>query len=338
MPITIKDIARMAGVSKSTVSRVINNSKPVKPELREKILKIMEEVHYRPNAMARGLAKNQSGLIGVIAPAITHTVFGEVVDGASKVAGLYGNDILLSLTEGDVEREIHYLNLHREKQVDGIILSSKLLREEHVKIIEQAKIPCVLVGQMSRVPNIPSVHVDNFSASYEAVKYLIHNGHRKIAMIRGPIGDQAAGDERLRGYMEAMQDSGLPIEEGWVTASGFSVHDGYEAMKRIFSANDNRPTALFAAADRIAIGAMNYLLEHGYQVPDDISIIGFDDIDMAAIVRPKLTTIHYSSHEIGMTAYRILRKLIKGETYSIQHSNVPHRLVIRDSVRKCDGD
>src|ERR1700730_16105490 len=200
MTITIKEIAKMAGVSISTVSRVINNSKPVNSDVRQRVLAIIKQYKYSQNAMARGLVTKESGLIGIIAPAITNTVFGEMVDGISKVAELYNYDILLSLTEGVLHKEIHYLNLHREKKVDGIILSSTSLKEEHIEIIEQSNIPCILVGQVSHKENIPSVHVDNFHASYEAVRFLIRNGHTKIAMIRGFKCDKAAGEERFRGY------------------------------------------------------------------------------------------------------------------------------------------
>lgn len=333
MAITIKDIARMAGVSISTVSRVINNSKPVNSEVKQRVLSIIKEMNFSPNAMARGLVKNESGLIGMIVPAITNNVFGDVVDGVSKVAELYNYDILLSLTEGVLHKEIHYLNLHKEKQVDGIIFSSEILKREHTEIIEQSQIPSVLLGQVSTHEKIPSVHLDNFQASYEAVSYLIQRGHTKIAMIRGIESDKAVGQERYRGYKSALRDAGIPLQEEWVVICGFSLHDGYEAMNRILDSG-SRPSAIFAATDRMAIGAMNYLLETGYSVPEDFSIIGFDDIDMTVAVRPKLTTVHYSAHEMGMTTFRSLLQLIKGESVENHHLNVLHRLVVRESVKE----
>lgn len=333
MAITIKDIAKMAGVSISTVSRVLNNSKPVNEEIRKRVMEAVEQTGYRPNAMARGLVRNQSGLIGIIIPEFKNTVFDGVIDGVSSIAKVYGYDILLSMTGGSLANEIHYLHLFREKQVDGIVLSSVGLKDEHIEIIQHSEIPCVLVGQVSHVPSIPSVHVDNFSASYEAVTSLIQHGHRRIAMIRGPVEDIAAGHERSRGYRAAMADAGICVDESWIVASGFSVHDGYESMRKLIERGAN-PTAVFAAADRMAIGAMNYLFENGYHIPDDLSIVGFDDIDMSSVVRPKLTTVHYSANEIGMTAVRNLMKKIKGEGTYAQHTELPHRLVMRDSIRR----
>ncbi|UOF88676.1 LacI family transcriptional regulator [Fodinisporobacter ferrooxydans] len=331
MSLTINDIARLAGVSKATVSRVINNGKTVDPKLRDNVLSVIEQVNYRPSALARGLVKNESNLIGIIVPEIANIVFGVMLEGVSKVAEIYGYDIMLSLTEKSTKKEIHYLNLHRDKQVDGIILSSRSLKKEHIEIIERFEIPCVLIGQKSSVPGIPSVHLDNFSASYEAVKTLIRFGHRKIAMIRAPLDDGESGDERFRGYATALADEGIQFEDDWISVSDFSAAEGYVAMKQIIESGF-QPTALFAASDKIALGAMNYLQDQGYMIPRDISIFGFDDMDVTELVRPKLSTVHYSSIEMGMTAFRNLIKLIKKEEIPAQHTNVPHQIILRDSV------
>jgi LacI family transcriptional regulator len=334
VPYTINDIAKLAGVSKATVSRVINNIKTVDPNLRDKVLKVIEQVDYRPSAIARGLVKNETSLIGIIVPEVANNVFGVMIEGISKVAELHGYDIMLSLTEENTQKEINYLNLYRDKQVDGIILSSRLLKQEHIDLIQRFEIPCVLVGQKSTTPSIPSVHLDNFSASYEAVKTLIRFGHHKIAMIRAPLGDEQSGEERFRGYAAALADEGIQMEENWVAVSGFSAADGYMAMNKILQSGFT-PTALFAAADRIALGAMHYLLDQGFSIPRDISIFGFDNIDVAELVRPKLSTVHYSSVELGMTAVRNLMKLIKKEEMPLQHTNIPHQIILRDSVAPC---
>jgi LacI family transcriptional regulator len=330
--VTIKDVARIAGVSIATVSRVINNTKPVNEETRQRVMAAMEENYFRPNAMARGLVKKESALIGIVIPEFKNTVFDDLIDGISNTAKFYKYDILLCLTQGELRNEIHYLNLLREKQVDGIILSSSSLKPEHITIIERPIIPCILVGQTSAVPFIPSVHVDNFSASYEAVITLINKGHRKIGMIRGPLGDNAAGEDRLRGYMAAIADAGIQLQPNWIIPGGFSVQEGFEAMSLMLGTGE-LPTALFVAADRTAIGAMNCLQEHGYRIPEDVSIMGFDDIDMSSVVRPKLSTVQYSSYEIGVTATRGIMKLIRGEGTNTQHTVVPHRVIIRDSIK-----
>lgn len=330
MKITIKDIAQMAGVSIATVSRVINNSKPVNHDVRIRVLKAMEQTNFLPNAMARNLAKKESLLLGVMVPEVKNTVLDDLINGINQVSRLYGYNIMLSLTAGTLENELHYFNMFREIQADGIILSSDNLKEELVKGIKVSDIPFILVGRDS-LDTVPTVHVDNVTAAYEAVTYLIQQGHRKIAMLRVRSGDIASGDHRYQGYVRALNEAGISICKDWVVESGISVEDGITSMRKICEA-DSMPTAIFCATDRIAIGAMNYLLEIGLRVPEDVSIFGFDGIDMSSFIRPKLSTVKYSAEEIGMTAARNLIKLIRGEEISSRHWIVSHYLENRDSV------
>ncbi|MTT31769.1 LacI family DNA-binding transcriptional regulator [Terrilactibacillus sp. BCM23-1] len=331
MKITIKDIARMAGVSIATVSRVINNSKPVNEDVRMRVLKAMEQTNFLPNAMARNLAKNKSYLLGVMIPDVKNTVLDDLIHGINHVSELYGYNTMLSLTSGMLENELHYFNKFREIQADGIILASDYLKENLITNIKQTNIPCILVGR-DRSDAIPSVHIDNITAAYEAVTYLIQQGHRKIGMLRLRNEDIASGYHRYQGYAQALTEAGITINGDWVIECGVSVEDGMMAMRKICETTDI-PTAIFCATDRIAIGAINYLYERGLSVPDDISIYGFDGIDMASIIRPKLSTVKYSATEIGMTAARNLIKLIKGETITPRHWVIPHYLKNRESVR-----
>ncbi|MBP1082010.1 LacI family transcriptional regulator [Bacillus capparidis] len=330
MKITIKDIAQMAGVSIATVSRVINNSKPVNHDVRIRVLKAMEQTNFLPNAMARNLAKKESLLLGVMVPEVKNTVLDDLINGINQVSRLYGYNIMLSLTAGTLENELHYFNMFREIQADGIILASENLKEELVKGIKVSNIPLILVGRDS-LDTVPTVHVDNVTAAYEAVTYLIQQGHRKIAMLRVRSGDIASGDHRYQGYVRALNEAGISIYKDWVVESGISVEDGITSMRKICEA-ESMPTAIFCATDRIAIGAMNYLLEIGLRVPEDVSIFGFDGIDMSSFIRPKLSTVKYSAEEIGMTAARNLIKLIRGEEISSRHWIVSHYLENRDSV------
>lgn len=330
MKITIKDIAQMAGVSIATVSRVINNSKPVNHDVRIRVLKAMEQTNFLPNAMARNLAKKESLLLGVMVPEVKNTVLDDLINGINQVSRLYGYNIMLSLTAGTLENELHYFNMFREIQADGIILASENLKEELVKGIKVSDIPFILVGRDS-LDTVPTVHVDNVTAAYEAVTYLIQQGHRKIAMLRVRSGDIASGDHRYQGYVRALNEAGISICKDWVVESGISVEDGITSMRKICEA-DSMPTAIFCATDRIAIGAMNYLLEIGLRVPEDVSIFGFDGIDMSSFIRPKLSTVKYSAEEIGMIAARNLIKLIRGEEISSRHWIVSHYLENRDSV------
>lgn len=329
LKITIKDIAEMAGVSIATVSRVLNNSKPVKEDIKNRVLEVINQTNYRPNTFGTDPKRHESRLIGIITPQSTHTVLNDFLEGINHVSKLYGYDIMIGSTDGGAENELHYLNLFGTISVHGIIFIGSAFEEKHVEIIDQYKIPCVLVGQISSVPSVPSVHIDNVTASYEAVKYLIQNGHREIAIIHGPGPD--LGDYRFQGYQQALNDTDIPIREDWVVESGISTEDGMKAMRKI-TESGSMPTAVFCATDWIAIGTMNYLMDQGLRVPEDVSVFGFDGSFMSAIVRPTLSTVAYSATEIAMTATRNLIKMIKGETVTPHHSNVTHHLVIRNST------
>ncbi|MFD1772848.1 LacI family DNA-binding transcriptional regulator [Paenibacillus rhizophilus] len=333
MKITIKDVARMANVSISTVSRVINNSQTVNSEIRKRVLDVLEATQFRPNAIARTLVKNNTSLIGVLLPEIKNNVLDDMVEGINQVAHLYGFDVMIALSGGNPDSEMHYYNLFREMQASGIIISASGIRDSLFELIEAAGIPCILVGRDSREQSIPSVHVDNTSAAFEAVTYLIQQGHRDIAMLRGAAGDISAGNQRFLGYEQALKAAQLPLRPELVLESGLSVEDGTTSMRKLYLSGP-LPSAVFCATDRMAIGAMNFLTENGVKVPEQVSFFGFDDIDMAAIIRPKLSTVRYSASELGMVAARNLIKLIKGEELAAVHWSISHQLEIRDSIAR----
>jgi len=330
LKVTIKDIAKMADVSMSTVSRVVNNSKPVNEDVRKRVLKAIKQTKYRPDVMGEDGANKITHLLGIIIPHNSNTVLDDFSVGIRSIAELYGYDIVVGLTDGTVESELHYLNLFHELGTQGNIFVGSVLEHEHIEMITKNGTPCVLAGQHSQIPTIPSVHLDNETASYEAVTYLIQKGHRQISMIRAS-GDSAVGGDRYEGYRRALEDSNIPLVEEWVVESGFSADDGMSAMRQIMESG-TRPTAVFCSTDWMAVGAMNYLLDIGLKVPEDIAVIGFDNSFMASIVRPKLTSIEYSGIEIGMTASRHLIKLIKGDTVTPHHANVAHYLMVREST------
>ncbi|WP_281888581.1 LacI family DNA-binding transcriptional regulator [Paenibacillus sp. YYML68] len=331
MKVTIKQIAELAGVSISTVSRVINNSKPVRDDVRKRVLEAMKETNYKPSMLESELFKAESSMIGVIIPEYSNTVLNDFIAGINNVTKLYGYDIMIGLTDETPASELHYLNQFCGIQPRGLIFAGSPLTDEHTAILDEYGIPCVVVGQVSGRPHIPSVHVDNITASYEAVTYLISRGHREIGMIRG-IGAGAVGDDRYEGYVQALTDAGLPLREDWVVESDLSVEDGTKAMSRM-AGKGPLPTAVFCATDWMAIGAMNGLIDRGLRVPEDVSVFGFDGSFISSIVRPRLSTVVYSATEIGMTATRSLVKMIKGDNAIPQHSNVNHYLAIRESTR-----
>ncbi|HZG77667.1 MAG TPA: LacI family DNA-binding transcriptional regulator [Paenibacillus sp.] len=333
MKVTIKDIASMAGVSISTVSRVINGSKPVNEDVRNRVLEAMRRTNYRAMQVVPGAgeaAERESQRIAVIIPEYSNTVLNEFIVGIHRVAKLYGYVIDIGLTDGTPATELDYLRRFRDERPNGLIFVGSAWGAEHTDIAKSADLPCVLVGLESTVPGIPSVHVDNATASYEAVTYLVQRGHRDIATICG-VDNMAVGTRRQQGYRQAMADAGLPVREDWVVECEISVEEGYRAMRDILGTGD-RPTAVFCATDLMAIGAMNCLLDQGLRIPEDVSVFGFDGSFVSSIFRPRLTTVEYSATEVGMTAARHLMKLIKGETGVPQHSNVTHYLAIREST------
>lgn len=331
MDLTIKDIARMAGVSVSSVSRVINNSKPVNDSIRERVEKVISETNFRPNAVARGLISKSTNLIGVILPQINY-ISAELINGIEEVANNNGYNIILSNTRLNPDLELNALQLFKDKQVDGIILSSIDMTERHIQLINSNKIPVVVVGQKTTDHEIPWVDVDNYRPITEVVRYLKRCGHEKIGMIHGPLHDQSAGYSRYLGFIEEMERQNSPVNPDYLAESNFSTKDGYRAMEALLKSED-LPTAVICASDTIAIGAKNCAEDLGYRVPEDLSIVGFDDIELATLVRPKLTTVQVSFKTMGLKAMETLLLSIEDNEPVNLENYLDYRLVIRDSVR-----
>ncbi|TCO79362.1 LacI family DNA-binding transcriptional regulator [Marinisporobacter balticus] len=333
MSITIKDVAKKAGVSISTVSRVINSSKPVSSEIRQKVLKIIEDTGYQPNPIARSLVMKKSQLIGVVVPDISNFFIGEILNGIEEIGKMYGYDILLCNTYGQLEQELRYLNLLQAKQVEGIVFMTWKLQDQLVEYIEKIDTPVVLINRNTSKLLIPSVSIDNFQAAYEMTKYIFDNGHKKIALIRNSLDQDAFGFDQFRGYQKALEENGLEIDDNLVRYGNFKLENSYEIVKE-FIQKDILPTAIFATSDVMAIGAINCLLDNGYEVPGDVSVVGFNDIKLASIYRPNLTTIHQPIYDIGAVSIRIIVKMINKEELDSNVVILPHELVERDSSKK----
>ncbi|MFY4776325.1 LacI family DNA-binding transcriptional regulator [Metabacillus sp. RGM 3146] len=330
--VRIVDVAKKAKVSTATVSRVITNSGTVKKETTEKVLKAIKELNYQPNLLARQLRKLETKTILVIVPDITNTFFSKVLRGIEAVASEKGYQILLGDTDNKDVKESGYLNMLRQKNADGMILLTARIDHQLVDILAK-DYPVVLACEYTAGSEIPTVSIDNIGSATRASQYLIDLGHRRIGFISGPLNSVLSRD-RLIGFQHAMlQNRGL-IQSSYIEEGDFTYESGFNKMLQLL-ALDKPPTAIFAANDEMAFGAIKAIKSKGYSVPEDFSVIGFDDIKFASIFEPPLTTIAQPAFDIGFNAMELLMKLINQENIEKSLFILNEQLVIRDSCAPC---
>lgn len=327
---TIKEVAKLAGTSPTTISRVINNSGYVKKEVREKIEKIIEDTGYRPNAFAKALHQKKSSTIGVILPKINASSSGDTVSGITELASKRGYSILLGNTSHSQEKEIEFLNLFKEKQVDGIILVATIITERHKAVIEKLKIPIVIVGQDSK-GLAPCVVFDEEKAAYDMVIYMIASGKEKIAFIGVDESDIAVGKGRRDGYKKALEKNKISLKKEYIENGEFTVESGYEACKKIWEKNSDKPQGIFAATDKMAIGAINFLLDIGLDVPKDVVVSGIGGGFLSRYYKPKITTLFYDYKISGLKSAELLFDLIDKKEVE-EKVVIEHKLVRQESA------
>lgn len=332
MPITIYDVAREAGVSMATVSRVVNGNPNVKPTTRKKVLAAIERLGYRPNAVARGLASKKTTTVGVIIPDISSLFFSELARGIEDIATMYKYNIILCNSDNRLEKELQLINTLLEKQVDGLLFLGSEIKEDHLQTLSTAAVPVVLAATRDADNILPSVTIDHFQAAYDAAKALIERGHKRVAILSGPKTDPLGGILRFEGYKQALIDSGIALDEELVKTGSYWYETGLRNMNE-FLQMDNPPTAVFAANDELAIGAIHAIQDAGKTVPGDIEIIGHDNIRLAEMVRPKLTTVVQPMYDIGAVAMRLLTKYMNNEHVDEHVVLLPHRIEYRQSTR-----
>jgi LacI family transcriptional regulator len=332
--VTIYDVAREAGVSMATVSRVVNNNPNVKPQTRKKVFEAIERLGYRPNAVARGLASKKTTTVGVVIPDISNTIFSELARGIEDIANMYHYNIILCNADKKKDKEIRVINTLLEKQVDGLLFMGGAVTDEHLQAFKTSSVPIVLCATKDDNNAFASVDIDHEQAAFDAVNLLIQNGHRSIAMISGTLQDPANGFARYQGYKKALEAADIPLREDYVRIGNYRYESGLEVAKHFLELSE-RPTAIFAATDEMAIGAMHTLQDNGLRVPEDISIISVDNIRMASMVRPQLTTVAMPMYDIGAVSMRLLTKLMNKETKDaseLMQVILPHELIHRNSV------
>jgi LacI family transcriptional regulator/LacI family purine nucleotide synthesis repressor len=344
-PVTVYDIAREANVSVATVSCVLNNTAPVKASTRERVMALINKYQFSPNALARSLIKKETGMIGIILPDITNPFYPEVLAGLEQEARNKGYTFFLCDTwssnwdiQAQYQRESQYLSILTEKQVDGIIMIGGRINlakcdKELIREVAEVnkRLPVVLIN--GNLPGAPlhRVAVDETAGAEMATQHLIDLGHREIAFIGG-YKQMSNTLCRVQGFAKAMMRNGLEIDKKRVIHGGFSVEAGKRLMEDLLNGGDSgRISAVFCANDLIAIGAIKTAAKAGIRVPEDLSVIGFDDIPFAANCMPELTTISLKCNELGRTAADVLHKLITDKKVSRLTSLQPE-LVIREST------
>lgn len=337
MTITIRDVAKEANVSISTVSRVLNHPDSVSIEKRVAVQKVIKKLNYSPNSLARGLIYKKTNTIGVLIPDIANPFTASLIKGIEEKGKQLDYNIILCDTGHKKERVLEYLQVLIEKQVDGIIFSSDSLDQEYYKLLENYNIPIVLAATETFDYPVPSVKVDDIRAAYTATEFLIDSNHKKIGMISGPKEDLIAGSPRVQGFKiahEKLLDK-LPLENQ-IVYSDFSFDDAYQVMSKLYKNMEKDIDAVFCASDEMAAGAISFLNDQGVKVPEDISVMGFDDSRIARMLIPKLTTLKQPIYEIGLISMEKLNNGIHNHDSNLinqTRSYVPHEVVIRDSVK-----
>lgn len=327
---TMKDIARLAQVSTSTVSHVINNSRFVSEEIRAKVQRVVKELNYTPSALARSLKVNETKTIGLLVTATSNPFFAEVMAGVEQYCQQHQYNLIIATTNGDNERLQHHLQMLIQRKVDGLLLmcgDARLNPAESLNI----PLPLVVVDWWFTELNADKIFENSISGGYLATKTLIEAGHSKIGIITGNL-KKSLAQNRLKGYKQALTEANLPINSNWIIESHFDFDGGISGMNELLAQTD-KPTAVFTCSDTIAVGAYQAIWQHGLHVPEDISIIGYDDIELAKYLSPPLSTISQPKAELGKLAVETLLKRIRSESIEFQTIMLEPELVLRNSIR-----
>jgi LacI family repressor for deo operon, udp, cdd, tsx, nupC, and nupG len=322
------DIAKRANVSSSTVSRALNKPDSVQKDTRERILKVIEELNYKPNLVARQFRTKKTGIILVIVPDITSNFFSKVVRGIQQVASHYSYKVILCDTENDIKKEREYLDLLQQKQADGAILLTARLGKNELENISK-EFPIVLACEYINELDIPTVSIDNINSAKKITAHLVQLGHTKIAHITGHM-NGILGQDRLHGFEQALIQQGIEIHTEYIREGDTTLNSGFEQMQKLLALK-TPPTAVFAFNDETALGALKAATDKGLYIPNDVAIVGFDDLEIATVVTPQLTTINQSRYKIGRQATQLLVDLIAGNEITQKKFILEDKLVVRAS-------
>ena len=310
--VSIIDVARRAGVSPATVSRVLNKTANVSPELKERVLSAVSELNYVPDPFAHGMRTKRTRSIGLIISDITNPFFPELARGVEDYVSSLGYSLILCNTDAKPENEKRYVELLLNKGIDGLMFTSLRIGEDVIRSLLNDGIPCILVGRKpENIEGLVYVVTDNYRGGCIAGEYLFSLGHRRFAHISGPL-DNSAGRERLAGFIDALKKRGIKEKDITIINSDFTMEGGYKSAEDILRL-ETLPSGIFFANDAMAIGALQRFWEDRIGIPETFSIIGFDNIKVSGLVSPPLTTISQEIYNIGQLSARELIKIIEGE-------------------------
>ena len=303
--VTMADVARETGVSLMTVSRIVNNKGNVSDETRQRVLQAIQELGYSPSQIARSLVTKQTGTLGLVVPDNANPFFSEVARGVEHLAYAEGYNVFLCNTEEDAERELTVLQSLAEQRVDGLILVSSRLQQEQLRTAVLPHPNVVLLNRMLDDDHqTKSLMIDDRRIGFIATQHLIRSGHEAVAFLAGPQSSHS-GSNRLKGYRDALNEADISYADEWALYCSPTVDGGKQAADQLLKSNPE-VTALFCHNDLVAVGALQTCAERGYRVPEDIAVVGCDDIYLATLVTPPLTTIHIPKYEMGKRAIEIL--------------------------------
>jgi len=328
----IKNIAEMLGISVSTVSRALRDAHDINPATKEKVLKLAKELNFKPNKNAAALASGSTKNIGVLIPFITNYYFGTVISGIQEEAYRLGYNIILFVTNDEVEREKQLIHNLDTASLDGLLisLSSNSTDITHFENLIQAGLPLVFFDRVPNEINASKVMQSDYEGAFLATRHLINKGYKRIAHLAGPESLKFT-QERLRGYLNALKQAQLPVRKEYIIHSGFSTQHGLTDTQQLIALQD-RPDAIFAANDRKAIGAIQALKSAHINVGVDFGVIGFTNDPICTVIEPNLTTVEEPAFEIGLQSCQLLIKHIKNKEFESRSVVIPCRLINRDSA------
>lgn len=335
---SISEIAKLCGVSKATVSRVINNSPcGVGDETKRKVKQVIEELNYRPNALARGVAVSRSHMIGVVVPDVSNFFYPKVIRGISDYLEKKDYSLIVCNSDYDPEKEAEHLMSLVDKRVDGVILCSGISNKTFLEEYQKYNVPLVLLGRtFDSSVSEASITGDNVRGARRAASYLIRGGNKRIAYIEG--NPQTSGSrQRLIGYREAMEENSIPIDEDLIIAGAYSIEFGKEKINSLLERNISFD-AVMTGSDLIAIGAISALLDAGVKIPEEVEVIGFDNIELAEVFRPALSTVSKPHYEMAQFLAEQIIKVIEGEKTGLSHMVVEPTLKLRQTTKKREYD